>query len=87
MTKTATAKKKVEATTPAELAGKIWAELDDTGRVEFIEAWQAFADARLNEFAETRRPSSIPAGWMRVNWMARGGDHILRAYAIAVSGK
>jgi hypothetical protein len=82
-------KKKIEATSPADLADQIWAELgDDTARVEFIEALQQIASAELDAKAAARQPdSSIPAGWFRMDWMNRGGGHTLRAYCIAAGGK
>jgi len=85
----ATAKKKIEATTPTGLAERVWAELGgDAARVEFIESLQQIASAELDAKAAARQPgSSIPAGWFKMDWMNRGGGHILRAYCVMAGGK
>jgi hypothetical protein len=84
-----TAKKKIEATSPAELAERVWAELEgDAARVEFIESLQQIASAELDAKAAARQPgSSIPAGWHRLNWMNKGGGHVLQAYCVMAGGK
>jgi hypothetical protein len=82
-------KKKIEATSPSELADKVWSELGtDAARVEFIEVLQQIASAELDARAAARQPgSSIPAGWHKMNWMNRGGGHVLRAYCVMAGGK
>jgi hypothetical protein len=82
-------KKKIEATSPSELADKVWSELGtDAARVEFIEALQQIASSELDARAAARQPgSAIPSGWYKMDWMNRGGGHILRAYCIAAGGK
>jgi hypothetical protein len=82
-------KKKIEATSPSELADKVWSELGtDAARVEFIEALQQIASSELDARAAARQPgSSIPAGWFRMDWMNRGGGHVLRAYCVMAGGK
>ena len=41
------------------------------------------ADAELDRLAEKHRPPNVPAGWMRVNWMARGAGSVFAAYLAA----
>ena len=50
---------------------------------ERIEALEAEADVELDRLAEAHRPPSVPAGWMRTNWLARGGGNVLHAYLAA----
>ena len=75
--------------TPSERAEQVWAELgDDTARVEFIESLQQIASAELDARAAARQlGSGIPSGWFKLDWMNRGGGHVLRAYCIAAGGK
>jgi hypothetical protein len=79
-------KKKIEATSPSELADKVWSELGtDADRVEFQAAWERKASQRLEELAVMVKNPAIPSGWYRVNWLARSGGHSLAAYALAAS--
>jgi len=48
-----------------------------------ITALEAECDAELDRLAEAHRPPSVPAGWMRTNWLARGGGNVLHAYLAA----
>jgi hypothetical protein len=78
--------KKIEATSPSDLAEKIWNELGtDADRVEFMSAWERLASARSEELAVSVRNPVIPSGWFRMNWLARSGGHSLAAYALAAS--
>ena len=74
---------------PSERAEQIWNELStDAARVEFIESLQHIASSELDAKAAARQPgSSLPAGWFKVDWMNRGGGHVLRAYCVMAGGK
>jgi hypothetical protein len=81
-----TTAKKIEATSPAELAEKIWNELGtDADRVEFMNSWERLASARLDELAVSVRNPAIPGGWYRMSWLTRSGGHSLAAYALAAA--
>jgi hypothetical protein len=75
--------------TPSERAEQIWNELStDAARVEFIESLQHIASSELDAKAAAWQPgSSLPAGWFKVDWMNRGGGHVLRAYCVMAGGK
>ena len=48
-----------------------------------IEAIKEEASAALDHLSELHRPPSVPAGWLRQNWLARGGGSIFEAYLAA----
>jgi hypothetical protein len=73
--------------TPSERAEQVWNELaTDDARVEFASAWERLVDARLTELAVSIRNPSIPAGWFRTNWIARGAG-VMGGYAVATRGR
>jgi len=42
------------------------------------------ADQLLNELAEKYRHANIPAGWLRINWLARVHDECWRGLRVAL---
>jgi hypothetical protein len=52
--------------------------------VERAEALDAEADQLLNELAEKYRHANIPAGWLRMNWLARVHDEYWRGLRVAL---
>jgi len=51
---------------------------------ERLEAIREEADKELDRLAEERRPESVPAGWMRLNWLARANGNIYEACLAAI---
>jgi len=46
---------------------------------ERIEAIKEEAERGLDRLAEERRPESVPAPWIRQNWMAKAGGNEFEA--------
>jgi hypothetical protein len=40
-------------------------------------------ESALDKLAEKKRPDSVPAPWMRQNWLAKANGNVFAAYKIA----
>jgi hypothetical protein len=52
---------------------------------DILERWRETIDAKLDEIAEAKRPISVPQGFVKFQFLARGhGDCLCRAYSEAI---
>jgi hypothetical protein len=66
------AQKKVTAPSAEERATALWDELTESERATLIRTWDRLADEEIGRLSEASRPSSIPAGVIRLMWEGRG---------------